>query len=317
MRAVITGTGLVAPAARTALDPLHLPDGRDVPAEGYAVTGFNIKDHIATVTSYLDRCTALGLAAVKLALADAGVLERGSRLADWGLAYATAWGCLDSMELFFAKVAHNPKFAPPLVFSHSYANSPTSVICIEFGLNGTGATFSEGETGALTALGWTRDRLERTGGGEVEGMAVAASDALSHAVRLHLAATGDAVPGEAGSALTLELEEPARARGAHVLAAVQGWGSARGEDALRRAAAAALADAGAAPGDLAAVHSSAPVPGLEDRAHDDFTLRCGRCGPAGALLAVAEAARGPAGKHLVAASDPAGNAAALLIERAP
>ncbi|MHC4915515.1 MAG: hypothetical protein ACYTGB_08485, partial [Planctomycetota bacterium] len=215
MRAVITGTGSVAPGGPVELEALQGPGGEAPAARGYPVQGFSLKDHIPTVTSYVDRCSALGMAAAKLALEDAGRLEPESRGREWGLVYATHWGCLDSMELFFAKVAKKPRFAPPLVFSHAYANSPSSIICIEFALSGVGATFSEGVTGAITALGWGRDRLERTGGAENAGFLICASDSLSGAVRRHLA-EGGAAPGEAGAAVALELEEAAGARGADV-----------------------------------------------------------------------------------------------------
>lgn len=318
MRAVITGTGVVAPQGPSELDPLELPGGGEASASGFAIADFNLKEYIPTVTSYVDRCSALALAASKLALENAGRLERDSRGGDWGLAYATAWGCLDSMQLFFAKVAKKPKFAPPLVFSHSYANSPSSLVCIEFGLSGVGATFSEGATGAITALGWARDRLVRTSGSEGEGVLVCASDSLSGALRKHCAASGTA-PGEAGAAVALELEERAQKRGAEVRARVLGWGSARGEGALQRSVKAALDEAGIEAAALAGVYGGAVLDNVIDSSvpFQNVKERAGECGPAAALLALSEACSAPAGNYLVAALDPAGNAAALVVERTP
>jgi hypothetical protein len=288
--------------------------GGEAPAgRGFPVEGFNLKEHIPTVTSYMDRCSALGLAAAKLALEDCGRLVPDSRGGHWGLAYATGWGALDSMELFFAKVAKNPKFAPPLVFSHAYANSPTSIICIEFGLTGVGATFSEGVTGALTALGWARDRLERTDGDENAGFLVCASDALGGALRRHLALEGRA-GGEAGAAVTLEAEEAARGRGAAVLATVLGWGSAFGENAAKRAAAAALCEAGSGRGDVAGSWCHCRPESCPTSEAEAVTDRWGECGPAGSLLAVGEVCRDGGGRHLICAEDAAGNAAALVLE---
>lgn len=318
MRAVITGTAAVAPQGPVQLEPLELPGGGQAPASGFAITDFNLKEYIPTVTSYVDRCSGLALAASKLALESAGRLERDSRGGDWGLAYATAWGCLDSMELFFAKVAEKPRFAPPLIFSHSYANSPSSLVCIEFGLSGTGATFSEGATGAITALGWARDRLVRTSGSEVEGVLVSASDSLSKALRRHHAGSGTAL-GEAGAAVTLELEDAAKKRGVDILARVLGWGSARGEGALDRAVRLALAEAGVKAGELAGVYSDASVNEVTGSSvpRKDVKEKAGECGPAAALLALADISSAPAGNYLVAALDPAGNAAALVVERTP
>lgn len=350
-RVVITGTGAVAPEGVAALEPLELPGGGSAPPFGCPVRGFDLKRYLPTVISYLDRCSALALAAVKLALDDAGAPPPPQRRGDWGLAYATAWGCLDSMELFFAKVAAGQaRFAPPLIFSHSYANTPASLACIEFGLGGAGATFSQGACGALAALGWARDRLLRSGGAESPGIVVAASDALSKALRRHLAAAGELSPygrlapfdpdsagtvaGEAGAAVTLEPESAAAARGARALAAVRGWGAAAGAEPagnLERAARAALAEAGAAPADLAAVHAdasgrpeldAAEAAALDRAVGRDAPRRtvksaAGECGPAAALLALAQVCSDPApGARLVTALDRSG-AAALVVERTP
>jgi len=249
------------------------------------------------------------------------------------------------MQLFFTKVAEKPRFAPPLIFSHSYANSPSSILCIEFGLAGTAATFSEGATGAITALGWARDRLERTKGSEVEGMLVTASDSLSNALRRHYAAAGALSPdgklapleegsggtvlGEAGAALTLELEDAAAARGAGVLARVPGWGSACGEGALARAIRSALGDAGIEPGALAGAYTgacgrpeldAAEAAALDEALGKDVPRQAvkrtaGECGPAAGLLSAGEICRASAGAYMITALDPAGNAAALILER--
>jgi 3-oxoacyl-(acyl-carrier-protein) synthase len=285
--AVITGTGVVAPSGVAPIEPLALPDGRPVPPFGCPIQNFDVRKHLPSIISYVDRCSALVLVAVKLALESAKVLrpvgsgrwavssdqgqppsaDRIPPTALWGLAYSSAWGCLDSMELFFAKVAAGQtKFAPPLVFSHSYVNTPSSLACIEFGLAGPGATFSQGASGAIVALGWARDRLVRTAGSECAGFAAAASDSLSKALRRHYAAAGElsadgrlapldpasagTVLGEAGAALTIELEASARARGARPLAAILGWGSAMGLDprkALVQAVKVALAEAAVSP----------------------------------------------------------------------
>ncbi len=314
MRAVLTGTGVVAPQGISNLDPLWLADGSDVPAEGYLVEGFDLKNYLSTVTSYIDRCSALGMAASKLALDDAGVPNTDARTGDWGLGYATAWGCLDSMALFFAKVAKKPKFAPPLIFSHSYANSPSSVICIEFGLCGVGATFSEGATGALTALGWARDRLERTKGSEVGGMLIAASDALSRPLRLHYAGSGR-ILGEAGGAVALELDEQVIARGGDFFAAVAGWGSARGDGALERAVSAALDEAGCGAEDLAGAWGGEELAALVGCPVSQVDKLAGWCGPAGSLLALDALKSAAQGYYIVAAEDPSGASVVLALER--
>jgi 3-oxoacyl-[acyl-carrier-protein] synthase II len=314
MRSVLTGTGCVLPQGISELEPLEVPGGGAALDQGFVVKDFVLKDYIPTVTSYVDRCSALAMAAARLALDDAGIDAEQARSGDWGLAYATAWGCLDSMELFFAKVAKNPKFASPLIFSHAYANSPSSLVCIEFGLSGPGATFCEGETGALTALGWARDRLERTRGSECCGMLIAASDALSAGRRRHYAASGETL-GEAGVAITLELEDAARSRGAEPFAVVRGWGSALGDDAAARAVRLAMQEAEVACGQLAAAFGSAELTEVTGCEMSVLAEDAGLCGPGGALLAVSRTRGMPHGKYLVVAEDPCGSAVAVVIER--
>ncbi|GEM_PF-2035205 len=365
--AVITGTGVVAPSGVASIDPLALPDGRPVPPFGCPVQNFDVKKHVPTIISYVDRCSALALVAVKLALDSARVAPKATTVPAtsnpqpatvpplWGLAYSSAWGCLDSMELFFAKVAAGQaKFAPPLVFSHSYVNTPSSLACIEFGLSGPGATFSQGAAGAIVAMGWARDRLVRTGGSECAGFVAAASDSLSRALRRHYAAAGElsadgrlapfdasstgTVLGEAGAALTVELQAAALARGAKPLAAILGWGSAVGLDprkALVQAVRTALAESGVvpkaqSPKPIALVFCDASGRPDLDRAEaaalDEAvgpavprrTVKsgAGECGPAASLLSAAEVCSAAAGTYLVTALDRSG-AAALVLERVP
>jgi len=380
--AVITGAGIVAPSGVTSIEPLALPDGRPVPPFGCPVQGFEVKKHLPSIISYVDRCSALALVAVKLALESAKVDPKSSAAPSaapstlnpppstppqWGLAYSSAWGCLDSMELFFAKVAAGQaKFAPPLVFSHSYVNTPSSLACIEFGLAGPGATFSQGAAGAIVALGWARDRLLRTSGAECAGFVAAASDSLSKALRRHYAAAGElsvdgslapfdpagagTVLGEAGAALTVELEDVAIARGARPLAAIRGWGSAVGTDprrALAQAINAALTDSAVSPNaegspavasakagrkPIAAVYCDASGRPDLDRAEAaalDETVgpasavprrtvksRAGECGPAASLISAAGICSAAPGIYLVTALDRSG-ASALILERTP
>jgi len=245
--------------------------------------------------------------------------------------------------------AGQAKFAPPLVFSHAYVNTPSSLVCIEFGLSGPGTTFSQGASGALVALGLSRDRLVRTAGRECAGVLVAASDSLSKALRRHYAAAGElsadgrlapfdagspgTVLGEAGAAVTLELEAAARARGAAPFAAVLGWSSAAGaapEQNLARAVRQAAAEAGVEGRNLRAVFADASGRRALDAAESaalDATVgasaprrtvkaKAGECGPAAGLLALAELRAELAGPFLVTALDASG-AAALVVERLP
>ena len=142
------------------------------PHGGFSKAGevpeYSLTDAGLSVKSYLDRVSSLTLMAVALALGN-------KRNPDFGLAFGTRWGPLSSMKLFFEKVKQNPRFAPPLPFSHSYANSPASVAAIEFGLKGWHCVFSDEDVSGLDALIAAADEANRTSAAIV----VAAADALS------------------------------------------------------------------------------------------------------------------------------------------
>ncbi|MCZ7645753.1 MAG: hypothetical protein M5U26_10785 [Planctomycetota bacterium] len=250
-RILLTGLGLVAaPALHDALDgklaapPERAPEitgfetPEGAPAFGFEAPEFKLEAHLPHIKSFVDRTSAFALAAAKLALADAGLLEREARPAglELGCAYGTALGCLEAMEIFWKKVKANPKFAAPLPFTHGYANSPSSLLCIEFGLKGAAATFSGEPLAGVEALLFARDQLRR---GSASCVLVCASESLTRAAHAHawaeklLSPSGalrpwqgydGAVPGEGGACLVLETEASAAARGAQAhaeLAAVQ------------------------------------------------------------------------------------------------
>ncbi|MEI6233418.1 MAG: beta-ketoacyl synthase N-terminal-like domain-containing protein [Planctomycetota bacterium] len=162
----------------------------------------------------------------------AGLLDKTQRPTgvEIGCAYGSTLGCLEAMGLFWNKVkATNPKFAPPLPFTHGYANSPSSLLCIDFGLRGSAATFTGEKLAGLEALLFAFDHIAS---GSAHIMLVCASDSLTPAAHNHLFATeqlsakGDwtdgLIPGEGGVALVLESEASARQRGAKILAEIEG-----------------------------------------------------------------------------------------------
>jgi hypothetical protein len=169
------------------------------------------------------------MVAGKRALTDAGLLDREKRPAnrEIGCAFGTMMGCLDAMGIFWTKVkTSNPKFAQPLIFTHGYANSPSSLLCIEHGLRGPSATFSGERHAGAEALLFAFDQIER---GTGEAMLVCASESLTQAVWNHFYSSGQLstkgpfgndgiVLGEGAVALVLESEASASARGATVLA---------------------------------------------------------------------------------------------------
>ncbi len=184
------------------------------------------------VKSFVDRTSAFALAAGKRALADARLLEKSQRPAgvEIGCAFGSTLGCLEAMGIFWNKLkAANPKFAPPLPFTHGYANSPSSLLCIDFGLRGSAATFAGEKLAGMEALLFAFDQIAA---GASQLMLVCASDSLTPAAHNHLFATaqlsakGDwsdgTIPGEGAAALVLESEASAQQRGATILAELEG-----------------------------------------------------------------------------------------------
>ncbi len=241
-RVVITGIGhVVHPAFEQALtgqlasapDPAPEITGFEIPEEapafGFEILDFEIEKVLPNIKTFVDRTSAFALAAAKAALMDAALLETDARAGhdDIGCGYGTTMGCLEAMDIFWQKLKKgNPKFAPPLPFTHSYTNSPSSLMCIEFGLKGAAATFS-GET--LVGLEALLFALEQIRTGCAERVVVCASESLSERLHAHFRALGrlsasgqlkpwatgndGIVPGEGGVALLLESLSSARSRG--------------------------------------------------------------------------------------------------------
>lgn len=121
---------------------------------------FLLEDHIETVKTYIDRTSAFALASCGMARKHAGweLSEEEETLS--GLSLGTAWGCQDSVERCAEKfVKSGPKLVPPLVFTHSYANSPNSIISIEYSIRGFNACFAGGRASGLQAVCYAADQV--------------------------------------------------------------------------------------------------------------------------------------------------------------
>lgn len=202
------------------------------PAWGFEVLNLNLEQELPNIKSFIDRTSALALVAGKRALSDAGLLAADKRPAgvEIGCAYGTMLGCLEAMGIFWNKVkTSNPKFAQPLPFTQSYTNSPSSLLCIEFGLRGPAATFSGEKLSGFEALQFAFDQIA-AGAGSI--ILTGASESLSPYAFNHLLANkqlsikGDwsdgIVPGEGGAMLVLESLESAQKRGAKIYAEITG-----------------------------------------------------------------------------------------------
>ncbi len=229
----------------------------------------DLKEYLPAEKTYLDRCSELALVAAAMALREGGLLDENHLLrlplsrrergpggeaprAGYvapalqperiGLGLGTAYGCLDSMYANTQRVqTRGARMASPLLFMHSFVNAPASLIAIEWGLQGPGATFTDGGLSAASALYWACDLLRR---GEVDMMLVGGVEALSDPLLKGasppcpplLAGEGEETQGpntsvpeagdvsgppwEAAAFFLLERAGVAQARGARALAAV-------------------------------------------------------------------------------------------------
>jgi len=210
MSIYVTGLGAITPWGDFTLlaerSPRLAGDGSE-----FGIADFDLKRYLATPKTYLDRCSAFTLAGCALALEDAGLT--GPFDEEFGLAVGTEFGCVETMRGFEAKLHEaGARTVSPLLFSHSYFNSPASLAAIEWGLKGTHATFCGPEAG-LHALWCAHDALAL---GHAGRMLAGAADALSPA-REWAGETewddgrGDGAPGEAAAFFVLEQFEPAQA----------------------------------------------------------------------------------------------------------
>ncbi len=214
------------------------------------VEDFSVDDYLDSEKTYLDRCSEFALAATSLALQDAGLEWRGDTHQWWGVSLGTAFGCLDSMFNNTVRVqTKGVRFASPIIFMHSMANSPASLVAIEYRLLGPNPTFCDGAISAGTAVHYAWQTLAT---GQAEVMVAGGVEALSEPLLLRLGAdrTGwsDRQRSAEGAAmLVLETEDSAQSRDAQPLAEITGCGLAGGnspKQGCRRALEAAAVASG-------------------------------------------------------------------------
>ncbi|MHB0939984.1 MAG: beta-ketoacyl synthase N-terminal-like domain-containing protein [Armatimonadota bacterium] len=177
------------------------------------VRHFDLDTLLPSVKTYLDRASAFTLAAGQLALADAGLTEITDR---WraGVVLGSEFGCLNTMQIYTAALQQKgARLANPLLFSHMYVNTPTSLAAIEFGLGGHHGTFA-GDGAGRQALESAVEALQL---GRAELILAVGVDAISEPLYCALVAEealGDMPLGEGACALVLETAECAASRGA-------------------------------------------------------------------------------------------------------
>lgn len=208
---VITGIGLVTSLgigrgayaqalrdARSGIGDLTLfaPPGNCEHAGEIDDAGYDWRDYIFSRQTYADRCTQLAAGAARLALDDSGLVtplpEDGASL---GLAFGSCWGAFEAVGKFFEPLAAaTGKSVSSLVFSHSYPNSPPSLLAIEMGLRGYSTNFSGSHLAGFWAL---RSAFDALVSGAATGMLVGAGEALQP-LRLADAEAAGRLPNTAG-----------------------------------------------------------------------------------------------------------------------
>ena len=207
---LVTGLGAITSQGDFTL---HSPATRR--SSGVSLKEFDLKTYLASPKTYLDRAAALALAGGALALSDSGL--QGPFDEEFGLAVGTLHGCVDTMRAFESKLAESgPRGVSPLLFSHSYFNSPASLCAIEWGLKGYHATVCGPEAG-VQALEMAAYAIEL---GHATRMLAGAAEAATAGRSL-----GEEILGQGEGAIFVVLEDAvvAQARGVGVGNGAVAW----------------------------------------------------------------------------------------------
>ncbi|SCF07659.1 ketosynthase chain-length factor [Micromonospora chokoriensis] len=278
------------------------------------IRDFDARDHIpGRLLPQTDVSTRYALAAADLALADAQVRTDALPDYDMGVVTANALGGFAFTHREFHKLwSQGPEYVSVYEsFAWFYAVN-TGQISIRNGMRGPSSAVVTEQAGGLDAIGHARRSIRLgtplmlTGGvdsaldpwgwaSHLSSGRVSLVDSVDRAYRPFAADATGYVPGEGGAILVLEDEAAARRRGAGPgYGRVVGYaatfdpppGSPR-PPALRRAAEAALADAGIGPADVGVVFADAAGVAELDRAEAE-ALR-GIFGPRGVPVAAPKA----------------------------
>lgn len=251
----------------------------------------------------LDRLTKLLVVAARVSLHDAG-LKKDNQWAVLapervGVCCSNAYGSLEAItELDRVAVLEDARYINPAKFPNTVSNSASGYVSIWEDLRALNVSVSDGNCGALDAVGCADIFLET---GRAEAILTGGGEAMSEALYLAfdklrvLGKTGEGARlGEGAAFLVMEPMDRAKARGAKVLATVNGYGTAfiapkddvtllfASSEALERAIQSALTDAGVSAKDVDLV-----VSGISGIARFDDEERSAIAKTLGADVAVA------------------------------
>jgi 3-oxoacyl-(acyl-carrier-protein) synthase len=264
-----------APGPIEAFDASRYPDARAAEVPSFDATKFLGDKGLRS----LDRLTKLMIVAARLALHDAGLKKDNvyvqSSAERVGFCCSNAYGSLEAItELDRVAELEDARYINPAKFPNTVSNSASGYVSIWEDLRALNVTVSDGNCGALDAVACADVHLEM---GRADVVLVGGGEALGEALYLAFHKLGvlrdDTAPlGEGAVLLALEPAPHAKARGAKVRGEVTGYGTAfvapenaglfhASSDAMERAIAGAIVDAGVAPTDIDVVASG--LSGLE------------------------------------------------------
>ncbi len=228
----------------------------------------------------LDRQTKLLVVAARLALRESGIKKDNAFVAlgpeRVGLTASNAYGSLEAVvELDRVAVLEDPRYINPAKFPNTVANSASGYVSIWEDLRALNVAVSDGNPGALDTVACADVYLET---GRADAILVGGAEALSEALYVAFERLGAIASetrlGEGAALFVMETTASADARSARVMATVLGAGAAFGAppkeslllhpsaDAMGRASAIALEDAGVSASEVDLVVTGVAQPGL-------------------------------------------------------
>ena len=135
MKISVVGVGAITPSGDWEGARFSPRQNDEFSSDDFSVGAIAREKYPLAPKTYLDRASELALCAASLALRAANLsAPLGS---DCGLALGTRFGCVETMRGFEDKLHQSgARGASPLLFSHSYFNSPAALIAIEWAISG-------------------------------------------------------------------------------------------------------------------------------------------------------------------------------------
>jgi 3-oxoacyl-[acyl-carrier-protein] synthase II len=142
------------------------------------VENFTARDFIPPLKlRRMNALSRLAVAAMKLALVDAGIERIEGDRSRIGVAVGTTFGPVQtSVDYLREYVEKGAALAPPQLFAESVANAPGSHIAIEHDLQGFNVTFTQRESSAMAALMFAATQLAK---GTVDTAVVAGAEEMN------------------------------------------------------------------------------------------------------------------------------------------